>query len=224
VSTPTEALAALAAPDQSRQGRAHTPETGEISAERLADVEAHAVTVRAWNPELLPGLLQTTRYAAAVITSARPSLPREEAQRHAHRRAARVDRFLDRWGARPTNGAWFAVGERAVRRPLVHRSAHRAQLQQLACLADLPNVHLHVVPEDRPVPGSPGQLALYGLDPAHGGERGARLGYVETPVGAWYTLRSADMARLHTVFAAIIEVALDTDDTRSLILEALAHE
>jgi hypothetical protein len=221
VSTPTEALAALRAPFQGRQGRAHTPETGEITAESLAAVEAHAVTVRAWNPHLIPGLLQTTRYAAGAITSARPSLPPEDVQRYAHHRAARVDQFLTRCGT-PGTEAVFAVAEQALRHPLAHQHAHRAQLQQLLNIADLPGVRVHVVPSGRPVPGRPGQLTLYGLAPAPGDERGARLGYLETPVGAWYTLRFADVARLHTVFAGIIDVAVDADQSRSLISEALA--
>jgi hypothetical protein len=221
LSTPTDALAALAAPDQTGQGRAHTPETGEITADRLAAVEAHAVTVRAWNPHLIPGLLQTTRYALGAISSARPSLPAEDVQRYAHHRASRVDRFLTRCAA-PGAEAVFAIGEQAIRQPVAHRAAHRTQLQQLLNTADLPGVRVHVVPADRPAHGRPGQLALYGLTPATGGERGARLGYLETPVGAWYTLRSADVARLYTVFTGIIEVALDADQTRSLISEALA--
>lgn len=223
MSTPSEALAALRAPDQRRQGRAHTPETGEITAERLAAVEAHAVTVRAWNPSVIPGLLQTTRYATAAVAGARPSLPVEDVQRYAHHRAARVDRFLERWGTGSAQAAWFAVGEQAIRQPIAHQSAHRVQLQQLLNVMGLPRVHVRVVPVDRPVPGRPGQLAVYGLAPADGGRgRGARLGYLESSVGAWYTLRSDDVARLHTVFEGIIEVALSADDSRSLILEALA--
>jgi hypothetical protein len=45
---------------------------------------------------------------------------------------------------------------------------------------------------------------------------------METPAGAWYSLRSADVARLHTVFAGILDVALSAADTRSLIQEELA--
>jgi len=224
LSTPSEALAALRSPFQQRQGRAHTPDTGEISAERLAAVEAHAVTVRAWNPHLIPGLLQTTRYATGAITSARPSLPADDVQRYAHHRAARADQFLQRWGnVAHAEAAWFAIGEDAIRQPIAHNQAHRAQLQHLLNVMDLPRIHVRIVPADRPVPGRTGQLALYGLAHGAGGrERGARLGYLESSIGAWYTLRSADVARLHTVFDGIIDVALSADDTRSRILEELA--
>jgi hypothetical protein len=221
VSTPAEALAALCAPDQRQQGRAHTPETGEINAERLAAVEAHAVSVRAWNPTLIPGLLQTTRYAVGAITSARPALPAEGVQRYAHHRAARVDQFLARWSGQPDT-ACFVIGEQAIRQPVAHQQAHRVQLRQLLTLMDLSNVDIKVVPASQPVPGRAAQMSLYGLEPDPGSERGVRLGWLETPIAAWYTTRSADVARIHTVFAEIIEVALSADDTRSLISEALA--
>lgn len=222
MSTPAEALAALRAPFQGRQGRAHTPETGEVTAESLAAVEAHAVSVRIWNPSLIPGLLQTTRYAVGAVTSGRPSLSSEDVQRYAHHRAARVDQFLDRWGNRPEpEAASFVIGEQAIRQPLTHQTAHRAQLRQILNLMDLPKVDIRVLAAGQPAPGRAGHLSLYGLT-GDDGKRGARLGLMETPAGAWYSMRSADVARLHTVFAGILDVALDAEDTRSLILEALA--
>lgn len=215
MSTPTEALAALAAPDQTRQGRAHTPETGEITAERLADVEAHAVTVRAWNPELLPGLLQTTRYAAAAVVTTAPAIPAEEVQRRAHHRAARVDRFLTRF-QHPARKAVFIVGEAAIRQPLTHQHAHRAQLRQVLNLMDLPNIDIRIMATGAPSPGRTGQCSLYSL------EQGARLGYTETPLGGWYTLRSPDVALLLSMFDDILKTAYSADDSRSLLTEELA--
>jgi hypothetical protein len=214
VSTPAHALAALAAPDQTRQGRAHTPETGEITAERLADVEAHAVTVRAWNPDLLPGLLQTTRYAAAAVVTTAPAIPSEEVQRRAHHRAARVDRFLQRWQD-PARTAVFIVGEAAIRRPLTHRQAHRAQVRHVLNLTDLPNVDTRVMPTGTASPGRAGQCSLYGL------EQGARLGYTETPLGGWYTRRAPDVALLLSAFDDMLKAALSADDSRSLLMEEL---
>lgn len=222
MSTPTEALAALREPDQRNQGRAHTPETGEVTAERLTAIEAHAVSVRAWNPNLVPGLLQTTRYAAAAVVTTAPAIAAGEVQRRAHQRAARVDAFLTRW-QHPGRDAVFIVGEQAIRQPLTHRAAHRAQLRQLLYLADLPNVDVRIMPTGTPSPGRLGQCALYALEPpAAGVERGARVGYLETPVGGWYTLRSADIARLRASFEDMTASALGADDSRSLILEELA--
>lgn len=222
MSTPHEAVQLLRAADQRHQGRAHTPETGEVTAERLAAVEAHAVTIRAWNPSLIPGLLQTTRYAAAAVVTTAPALPAGEVQRRAHQRAARVDAFLTRY-QNPGREAVFVIGEQSIRQPLTHAEAHRVQLRQIANLADLPNVHVRVMPSGTPSPGRVGQCTLYALEPPSPGlERGQRVGYLETPVGGWYTLRSADIALLRSAFDDMLKVALGADDSRSLILEELA--
>lgn len=222
MSTPADALATLRAPFQGRQGRAHTPETGEVTAESLAAVEAHAVTVRAWNPTLIPGLLQTTRYAVAAVRTTAPAIPDGEVQRRAHQRAARVDAFLTRW-QQTTREAVFVVGEQAIRQRLAHEQAHHAQLRQLANLTDLPNVHVRIMPTGAAGPGRLGQCALYALEPnAPGLTRGARLGYLETPVGGWYTLRAADIARLRASFDDMLNMALSAEESRSLIQEELA--
>jgi Domain of unknown function (DUF5753) len=220
LSTPSEALSALRAVDQRNQGRAATPETGEITAERLAAVEAHAVSVRVWNPNLIPGLCQTARYASAAVVTTAPAIPATEVQRRAHQRAARVDAFLTRL-QHPERQAVFIVGEQAIRYPLTHANAHHAQLRQVLSLAELPNVDVRVMPAGTPSAGRPGQCSLYALEPQGGREHGARLGYMETPVGGWYTLRSADIALLRDSFDGMLETALDADDTRSLIQEAL---
>jgi hypothetical protein len=222
MSTPQEALSLLRASDQRHQGRTVTPEVGEVTAERLAAIEAFAVSVRVWNPSVLPGLLQTTRYAVGAITSARPALPSVEVQRYAHHRAARVDQFLARWQGTAATEAVFVVGEQAITPPLVRRPAHRAQVQQLLNLGEHPKIHVRVMPAGRPAPGRPGQMSLYALEPAgpdHG--KGVRVGYLETPVGGWYTTRSEDVARLHTAFADLVDAALSTDDTRTFLMEAL---
>lgn len=220
MSTPQEALSLLRASDQRHQGRTVTPEVGEVTAERLAAIEAFAVSVRVWHPTLIPGLLQTTRYATAAIATARPAFPSTDTQRYAHQRAARVDQFMVRWQQPAVDEAVFVVAEQALRFPLVHPAAHRAQLRQLLSLAEHPKIRLHVVPHDRL--GRAGHASLYALEPVTPGRgRGVRVGYTETPLGGWYSTRPEDVARLHTSFAEIIEQALSPDDTRTLILEAL---
>ncbi|MFF7158108.1 Scr1 family TA system antitoxin-like transcriptional regulator [Streptomyces sp. NPDC008139] len=222
MSTPQEALRMLRAPDQRHQGRAAEPDVGEVTAEHLAAIEAFAVTVRAWNPSLVPGPVQTTRYAAGAIRTTAPAIPPSEVQRRAHQRAARADQFLTRWSTGAVNEAVFVIGERALTQPLVHADAHRAQLRQLLAVSVLPNVHVHVVPEGRAVPGRLGQMSVYALEPtAHGGGNGVRVGYLETPVGGWYTTRTEDIARLHGAFAEIIGAALDLDGTRAFLTEVL---
>ena len=79
------------------------------------------------------------------------------------------------------------------------------------------------MPTGTPSPGRLGQCALCGLAPdAPGLTRGARLGYLETPVGGWYTLRTADIAVLRASFDGMLESALAAAQTRSLVQEELS--
>lgn len=221
--TPDDAIRHLRATDQRDQGRAETPETGPVTAERLAGIEALAVTVRAFNPSVVPGLLQTARYAAGAIKAALPALPAEEVQRRAHRRAARVDAWLGRWCDTPTVGpARFVIGSAALTQPLAGPQAHAQQLRHLVNLsASHSKLLLQILPEHTPVPGRSGQFSLYGLEAAVGGGQGVRVGYLETPVGGWYTTRSADVARLHTGFTDLTGAALTPADSRDHIQEVL---
>lgn len=224
-----EAVRLLRAPDQRGQGRAETPETGQVTADRLAAMEGHAVSVRTWNPQIVPGLLQTIQYAAGAIKMGLPGLPVEEVERRAVQRARRVQAFYERWARHvDTVGfAWFIIGESAVRQPLINPHAHAGQLRRLLALADFPKVQIQVLPDSVPTPGRAGQFAVYGLEagcpaPVPGpGLPGTRVGYLETPVGAWYTTRTEDTARLYSGFLEMIGAAYGPAETREFIREEL---
>ncbi|MDI5964847.1 DUF5753 domain-containing protein [Streptantibioticus silvisoli] len=220
MTTPDEAINGLRAADQRRQGRVETPDTGPITAERLTEVEAIAHTIRAWNPSIIPGLLQTIRYTLGALALATPALPAEETQRRAHQRAARIDAFLKRWVDGDPVEARFVIGEQAITRPIAAPQAHRRQLRHLLHLVDLDSLSIQVMPEAVTTPGRLGQFALYALR-GDAGREGGRLGYVETPVGAWYTTRAQDVARLYAGFDDMTAHALSTDESRTFIQEAL---
>lgn len=224
-----EALRRLRAPDQRGQGRAETLETGQVTADRLRAMEAYAVSVRAWNPQVVPGLCQTLQYAAAAIRMALPGLPTDEVELRAVQRARRVQAFYERWAAHvDTVGyAWFIIGESAICRPLTDSRAHAGQLRRLLALSEFPRVQLQVLPDDVPTPGRAGQFTVYGLEvgataPMPGaGLPGTRVGYLETPVGAWYTTRTEDTARLYSGFSEMIGAAHGPAETHEFIREAL---
>lgn len=220
MTTPDEAINGLRARDQQHQGRVETPETGPITAERLREVEAIAHTVRAWNPSIIPGPLQTVRYALGALALGTPALPAEETQRRAHQRAARIDAFLKRWTDGDPVDARFVLGEQAITQPIAAPEAHRRQLTHLLHLSDLDRLTIQVMPGSVATPGRLGQFALYALR-GDAGREGGRLGYLETPAGAWYTTRSEDIARLYAGFDDMTAHALTADQSRTFIQEAL---
>jgi hypothetical protein len=217
-----DAVRALRHPDQRGMGRATTPEIGIVTEDRIDVIEAVATAVSAWNPMVIPGLLQTAQYAAGVIKMTSPALPAEAVQRLTRQRSRRIAAFLHRWQTLPDASAWFVVGEQALTQPLLNAHAHADQLAHVLDLAAQPRIEVQVLQQHVPTPGRTGQFALYKLEPGPDDEFGARLGYLETPVGAWYTQRVDDIARLHNAFCDMTDAALSQRESVEYLKEVHA--
>jgi transcriptional regulator with XRE-family HTH domain len=103
-----------------------------------------AATGLAWyEPELVPGLLQTESYARAIITADNPDVPEEEISRRVQLRIER--QALIRRDTAPLE-LRVALNESVLRRPVGSREVMADQLDALAQAAELPNVTLRVVP------------------------------------------------------------------------------
>ncbi len=98
----------------------------------------------AWyEPELVPGLLQTEGYARAIITADNPDVPGDEISRRVRLRIER--QALIRRPAAPL-ALRVVLNESVLRRPVGGREVMAEQLDALAEAAELPNVTLRVVP------------------------------------------------------------------------------
>jgi transcriptional regulator with XRE-family HTH domain len=103
-----------------------------------------AATGLAWyEPELVPGLLQTDGYARAIITADNPDVPEQEIGRRVQLRIER--QALIRRPSAPL-ALRVALNESVLRRPVGGREVMADQLDALAEAAELPNVTLRVVP------------------------------------------------------------------------------
>ena len=103
-----------------------------------------AASQLAWyEPELVPGLLQTDGYARAVITADNPAVDPGEIGRRVQLRIERQALIQ-----RPTAPLQLRVvlNESILRRPVGGRDVMAAQLDALAGAAGLPNVRMRVVP------------------------------------------------------------------------------
>jgi transcriptional regulator with XRE-family HTH domain len=96
-----------------------------------------------YEPELVPGLLQTETYARAIITADNPDVPEDEINRRVRLRIER--QALIRRPAAPL-ALRVALNESVLRRPVGGREVMAEQLDALADAAELPNVTLRVVP------------------------------------------------------------------------------
>src|SRR5580692_10504548 len=102
-------------------------------------LEEAATSIRVYEPQFIPGLLQTPTYTAAVLALC--DIPLGEAERHVILRKERQRRF--------TEGRlklWAIVEETALRRPVGSMEILCDQLRYLLSLSDRPNFTLQVIP------------------------------------------------------------------------------
>ena len=110
--------------------------------ETYLGLESAATSVRTFELQFVPGLLQTEGYARAVTTLGHQTASLEEIERRVGLRLGRQD-LLSR--TQPPR-IWAVMDEGVLRRPLGGREVMRAQLDRLAEVGELPHVTLQVVP------------------------------------------------------------------------------
>jgi len=105
-------------------------------------MEEAATSIRIYEPQFIPGLLQTPRYTAAVLTMC--DIPISEAERHVILRKERQRRFTD-----GRVKLWAIIEETALRRPIGSKEILLDQLQYLLSLTDRANLTLQIIPFGR---------------------------------------------------------------------------
>ncbi len=108
----------------------------------FALIEAEAVSRFSYDPLLVPGLLQTERYARALFASRTPPLDDDTIEQHVEARLHR-QRLLTRT---PITALSFIVGESALLNPIGGREVRQEQLHHLLSCAELRNVEVQVMP------------------------------------------------------------------------------
>jgi Domain of unknown function (DUF5753)/Helix-turn-helix domain len=105
-------------------------------------LEESAALIRAYEPQVVPGLLQTAAYARAIAAANYPSETPEETERRVELRLAR-QQLLNR----PTApDYWVVLEETALRRAVGGTDVMREQVQHLIEAAARPNVTIQVIP------------------------------------------------------------------------------
>jgi hypothetical protein len=109
--------------------------------EMYLGLEQASSVIRTYEPQLVPGLLQTQEIARAVIRLGNPSVSVDDIERRVALRMKR-QKVLTQPGA---PNLWAVIDEAALWR-LDGRSAMQAQLQHLIEMAELANITLQVIP------------------------------------------------------------------------------
>jgi len=104
-------------------------------------LEAEAKTLRAYEANFVPGLLQTSEYATAILRGLHPRDSDEQIERLVELRLFR-QRKLDQ---EPPLDLWLILDEGAIRRRVGGPEVMRCQLDHLIESAGLPNVTIQVL-------------------------------------------------------------------------------
>jgi transcriptional regulator with XRE-family HTH domain len=105
-------------------------------------LEASASHVLGYDSELVPGIMQTERYARAIMSTAPGTEPDEEIANKVKLRTNRQDRLTEQ---NPLN-VWVVLNEAVIRRTVGGPEVMREQIEHLIKLAALRNVTLQVLP------------------------------------------------------------------------------
>ncbi|KES08315.1 DNA-binding protein [Streptomyces toyocaensis] len=112
--------------------------------DRLVGLQEAAATIRTFEIQYVPGLLQTAAYTRAVVERGLPNAPASEVQRRVELRMRRAE-LLRRDGAPQL---WAVIDESVLLRVLGSPAVMREQLEHLVTMAERANVTLQIVPLD----------------------------------------------------------------------------
>lgn len=165
-------------------------------------LEAEASSLRAWEPIVLPGLLQTEAYTRALMRTGRPADPPQDIERRVKLRMKRQGRLTS---ANPLNLSAI-VDESVVRRVIGGPDVMDEQLQHLIDTIQLQNVTLQILPLDageHPFLGGSAALLEF-RETTH-----LDVVYLEGLAGDLYEEQHSEVARYRHEFERLSTKALD---------------
>lgn len=128
---------------------------GDDRTTALVGYESAATALYVYSALLVPGLLQTERYARAVLAAFRSDPGGDKVDATIGLRRERQERFKA-----GTTKLLAVIDEAVLRRLVGGRDVMRQQLEYLANAADQPNITLLVLPSSSMVPVADGQFTI----------------------------------------------------------------
>lgn len=185
--------------------------------ELFVGLEAAASRIRNYEPEMIPGLVQTREYATELHRVEQPALPEEDVQRSVEVRLQRQKALV-----RPVKAPRYEVvlGEAALRRGLADREATAAQLRHLVEMGRRRNVSLRVLLIRAGLHRALTCGAYWILDfPSGPGGRTPEptTVYSDSLTGALYLDKPHEVAAYSDVWNSLMAASLSEDDSMKLI-------
>jgi hypothetical protein len=167
-----------------------------------------------FEPQVVPGLLQTTEYAAAMIAGNLPEATPEQVEKRVNVRIRRQERITD-----PDSPLrmWAVIDEAALCRKVGSAEIMREQLMRLVELSHLPHVTVQVLPfEAGAHPGLSGQFAVLEFTDT----TDATVVYLEGVNSDLYLEKDTDVQAYSVMYEHLRAQALSAEQTRVFITEA----
>ncbi|MFV0126257.1 helix-turn-helix domain-containing protein [Streptomyces sp. HMX112] len=194
--------------ESSRQGWWHV--YGDIPHSVYVGLETDATIIHAYEPMVIPGLLQTPAYAAAVIEETIPLVTVEQAAARLKVRLRRQHRIYD-----PTRRLrlWVVLDESTLRRVVGSREIMREQLDHLHALSTEPHITVQVLPHTAGAhPGLSGAFSLLQFPDSR-----QAVVYLERFTSDLCLEKASDVQHYNVMYAHLQAQALSPELTRHFI-------
>ncbi|MFI8438661.1 helix-turn-helix domain-containing protein [Streptomyces sp. NPDC079020] len=199
------------AKDSRQQGWWHA--FGDIPYSVYIGLETDAESLRVYEPQVVPGLLQTRAYAEALINGALPETPPSDIEKRVSVRARRQDRVN---APEHPLRLWAVIDESALRRMVGGKQVMREQLEHLVEQSQLPHVTVQVLPFDMGAhPGINGQYAILEFPDA----ADSSVVYIEGVTSDLYLEKANDVQRYSVMYEHLRAQSLNVEQTRQFISE-----
>ncbi|MFI6940412.1 helix-turn-helix domain-containing protein [Streptomyces sp. NPDC050418] len=199
------------AKDSRQQGWWHA--FGDIPYSVYIGLETDAASLRVYDPQVVPGLLQTRGYAEALITGALPETQPTDIDKRVQVRVRRQERIQ---AAENPLRLWTVLDEAALRRMVGNKQLMIEQLEHLVEMSQLPHVTVQVIPFEMGAhPGVNGQYAILEFpDTAD-----SSVVYIEGVTSDLYLEKANDVHKYSVMYEHLRAQALNVEQTRQFITE-----
>jgi transcriptional regulator with XRE-family HTH domain len=203
------------AKDSRQQGWWHA--FGDVPYSVYIGLETDAASLRVYDPQVIPGLLQTRPYAEALITGALPETAPSDIDNRVQVRLRRQERIT---AVENPLRLWTVLDEAALRRLVDNKLLMREQLESLVEQSQLPHVTVQVIPfEIGAHPGLNGQYAILEFPDA----ADSSVVYIEGVTSDIYLEKAQDVQKYSVMYEHLRAQALNVDQSRQFIAD-LAKE
>ncbi|MGA5826145.1 helix-turn-helix domain-containing protein [Streptomyces xanthochromogenes] len=174
-------------------------------------LETDAASLRVYDPQVVPGLLQTRQYAESLIAGALPETAPTDVEKRVNVRLRRQERVK---ATENPLRLWVVIDEAALRRRVGDKQLMIDQLEFLIDQSQLPHVTVQVLPFSMGAhPGINGQYAILEFPDASD----SSVVYIEGVTSDLYLEKANDVQKYSVMYEHLRAQALNVDQTREFI-------